>query len=121
MCTVLSRVSTHGCSQLKHQNLRVGGYTEKVLKQINYISMQGPTPDAKLDAMGPNRLASFIRPCFIEASPTVEKKVSCYRADQLVASLLNFCSVEPSLVVRKFHDAGEEHCERGHGQVCANL
>ena len=29
--------STHGCSQLKHQNLRVGGYTEKVHKRINYL------------------------------------------------------------------------------------
>ena len=34
--TVLSQASTHGCSQLKHQNLMVGGYTEKVLKWFNY-------------------------------------------------------------------------------------
>ena len=34
--TVLSRASTHGCSQLKCQNLGVGGYTEKVLKWFNY-------------------------------------------------------------------------------------
>ena len=34
--TVLSRASTHGCSQLKLQNLGVGGYTEKVLKWSNY-------------------------------------------------------------------------------------
>ena len=33
--------------------------------------MQRPTPDAKLAAMGPNRLASSVRPCFVEASPTV--------------------------------------------------
>ena len=32
--TVLSRVNTHGRSQLKRQKLRVGGYTEKVL---NYL------------------------------------------------------------------------------------
>ena len=30
------RVSAHGCSQLKRQNLRVGGYTENVLKWFNY-------------------------------------------------------------------------------------
>ena len=29
--TVLSRASTYGHSRLKHQNLRVGGYTENVL------------------------------------------------------------------------------------------
>ena len=85
------------------------------------ISTQGPTLDAKLDAIGPNRLASFVCPCFVEASPTVEKNVLCYRADRLVASLLNFRSVQPSLLVRKFHDAGEERCEQGHGRVCAKL
>ena len=52
------------------------------------IPVQGPAPDAKLAAMGPNRLASSVRPCFVETSPTVEKAVSCYRADQLVSSLL---------------------------------
>ena len=34
--TVLSWASAHGRSQLKHQNLGVGGYTEKVLKWFNY-------------------------------------------------------------------------------------
>ena len=34
--TVLSRASAHGRSQLKHQKLRVGGYTEKVLEWFNY-------------------------------------------------------------------------------------
>ena len=45
------------------------------------IPAQGPTLDAKLAAMGQNRLASSVHPCFIEASPTVEKAVSCYKAD----------------------------------------
>ena len=34
--TVLSRAIAHGCSQLKLQNLRVGGYTENSLKWFNY-------------------------------------------------------------------------------------
>ena len=34
--TLLSRASAHGCSQLKRQKLRVGGYTEKVLESFNY-------------------------------------------------------------------------------------
>ena len=34
--TVLSQASAHGHSQLKRQNLGVGGYTEKVLKWFNY-------------------------------------------------------------------------------------
>ena len=41
------------------------------------ISTQAPTPDAKLAAMQgvPNRPASSLRPCFVEASPTVENAV----------------------------------------------
>ena len=35
--TVLSRASAHGCSQLKRQKLRVGGYTENELKWFNYL------------------------------------------------------------------------------------
>ena len=33
---VLSRASAHGLSQLKHQKLRVGGYTQVVLEWFNY-------------------------------------------------------------------------------------
>ena len=36
LCTVLSRASTHGHSQLKRQNLRVGGYTGNMLNWFNY-------------------------------------------------------------------------------------
>ena len=93
--------------QLKCQNLRVGSYTEKVLK----YPAQGPTPDAKLASMKPNRLVSSVCPCFVEASPTVEKAVSCYKADRLVVSLLSFRSVQSSLAVHQFHGAGEECCE----------
>ena len=32
----IARASAHGRSQLKRQNLRVGGYTENVLKLFNY-------------------------------------------------------------------------------------
>ena len=85
------------------------------------IPEQGPTPDAKLAAMGLNRLASLVRPCFVEASPTVEKAVSCHKADRLVASLLSFRSVQSSPPVREFHAAREERCEPSHRQVCANL
>ena len=85
------------------------------------IPEQGPTPDVKLAAMGPNRFASLVRPCFVEASPTVEKAVWCYKVDQLVASLLSFHSVQSSPAVREFRAAREERCEHCHGQVCANL
>ena len=61
------------------------------------------TPDTKLVAMGPNRLALLVRLCFVKASPTVEKAVSCYKADRLIASLLNFCSVQSLAAVREFH------------------
>ena len=85
------------------------------------IPMQGPTPDAKLAAMGLNGLASSVCLWFVEASPTVEKAVSCYKVDKLVASLLSFRSVQSSLAVCEFRAAGEECCKRGHRRVCANL
>ena len=50
-----------------------------------------------------NGLASSVCPWFVEASPTVERDVSCYKADRLVASLLSFHSVQSSLAV---HAAG---------------
>ena len=85
------------------------------------IPTQGPTSDAKLTAMGPNELASSVRPWFVEVSPTVEKAVSCYKVDRFIASLLSIRGVQLSLAVRKFCAAGEERCERGHGWVRANL
>ena len=66
------------------------------------IPTQGPTPDANLVAMGQNRLAASVCQCFINASLTVEKAVSCYKADRLVASLLSFRSVQSSLAVCEF-------------------
>ena len=93
---------------------RVGAYMENVLKWFNY-------PHAR--AMGPNRLASSVWPWFVEASLTVEKAVSCYKEDRLVALLLHvsFHSIQSSLAVRECCSAGEECCERGHGWLCANL
>jgi len=38
-----------------------------------------------------------------------------------MSELYSFHSVQSSLAVRKFRAAGKEHCERGHGWVCANL
>ena len=51
----------------------------------------------------------------------MEKAVTCCKADQLVASLPSFYSIQSLLAVRKFRAAGEECCKQGHGQVCVNL
>ena len=64
----------------------------------------------------PNHLASSLRPCFVEASLTVEKAVLCYKAYRLVVSLPSFCSVQSLLAVREFRAAEEEHCEQGHNK-----
>ena len=118
--TVLSQASAHGPSQLKLQTL---GWAVTWRKCLNgsTIPEQGPTLDAKLAAIGPNRLASSVHPCFVKASPTVENAVSCYKADRLVASLLSFCSVQSSPAVREFRAAREERCKLSHGKVCVNL
>ena len=119
--TVLSQASAHGRSQLKRQKLRVGGYTKKELKWFNYPRARAH-PNVKVSCQTvPNRLALSLFSCFVEASPTVEKAISCYKADQLVASLPSFSSVQLLFAVREFRAAGKEHCEQGHGQVCANL
>ena len=83
------------------------------------IPVQGPTP--RMGSKLPGCMYRIVASCFVEASPTVEKAVSCYKADRLVASLPSFRSVQLSLAVRKFCAAGKERCERGHGQACANL
>ena len=71
------------------------------------IPTQGFPLDAMLAAMRLNELALSVCPWSIEASPTAEKAVSCYKADRLIALLLSFCSVQSSLVVHEFRAAGE--------------
>ena len=71
--------------------------------------------------MGLNGLTLSVCQLLVEASPTVEKAASCYKADRLIASLLSFHSIQSSLAVCEFRPAGEERCKRGHGWVCANL
>ena len=87
------------------------------------IPTQRPTLDTKLAAMGLNGLALLVHPCFIKASPTVDKAVSWYKVDLLIASLLHVSShsVQSSLAVHEFHATGEEHCKRGHRRVCENF
>ena len=118
--TVLSRASAHGRSQLKHQKLGVGVYTEEVLEWFN-CPHASAHPGCEVSCQDvPNQPASRLRPCFVEASPMVEKAVSCRKADRLVASLPSFHSVHP-LQYCKFHAASEERCEQGYGQVFAKL
>ena len=47
----MSRASTHGRSQLKHQKLRVGSYTEKVLELFNYPSARAH-PECEVNCQG---------------------------------------------------------------------
>ena len=99
--TILSQASAHGRSQLKRQKLRVGGCTEEVLKWFNYPPAKAH-PRCEVSCQGvPNRLASLLRLCFIETSPTVEEAATCYKVDRLIASLPGFpqhsvvaCSVQ---------------------------
>ena len=63
-------------------------------------------PDAKLATRVHRIVASSeLR---VKASLTVEKAVSCYIADRLVASLPSFRSIQSSLAVCKFGAAGKE-------------
>ena len=65
----------------------------RCFKWFNYLPA-GANPSCEVSCQGVlNRLASSLWPCFIEASPTVEKDVMCYKADQLVALLPSFHGV----------------------------
>ena len=80
--TVLSWASAHGHSQLKRKKLRVGGCMEEVLKLFNYLPARAHL-GCKVSCQGAlNHLALSLFPCFVEASLTVEKAVTGYKADQ---------------------------------------
>ena len=98
--SILSRASAHGRSQLKRQNLGVGSYTEKVVKWFNYPQAKAhPRCEASCHVAELNSLLVCLY--FVEASPTAEKTVSCYKADWLVASLLSFRSIQSSSLSRR--------------------
>ena len=97
--SILSRASAHGRSQLKRQNLGVGSYTEKVVKWFNYPQAKAhPGCEASCHVAELNSLLVCLY--FVEASPTVEKTVSCYKADWLIALLLSFHSVQFACVMQ---------------------
>ena len=75
--TVLSRTRAHGHSQFKHQKLRVSGYTKEVFEWSNYLHASTHS-GCEVSCQGvPNRPASSVHPCFVEASLMVENTVSC--------------------------------------------
>ena len=112
ICTVLSRASGHGQLTAQAQKLRVGSYTEEVLKWF----CASAQPGCKVSV------------CIV-ALPTLHRGQpdggeSCIVLESgltrsLIAKLLQ-CS---SLVVRELHvhDAGEELCEQGYRRVCVKL
>ena len=74
--TVLSRASAHGHSQLKHQKLRVGGYTQVVLEWFNY-PRASTYPRCEVSCLGTELTSVVALPILCRASPTVEKAASC--------------------------------------------
>ena len=93
---------------------------EEVLKSTNYPRARAH-PGCEVSCHGTKSTCMSVPSCFVEASLTVEKAILCYKADRLVASLPSFHSIQLSSAEYEFHATGEERCERGHGQVCANL
>ena len=116
--TVLSRASVHGRSQLKCQKLRVGSYTEVVLEWFNYPHARAQ-PRCEVNCQGvPHHR-------FVLHWGQPDSGESCIMLQswptRTIASFASFCSNQLSLAVHKFRVAGKEHCERGHGRVCANV
>ena len=113
----------HGHSQLKHQKLRVGSYTEEVLEWFDY-PRASTNPGYEVSCQGvPNRpaMAALLhRLCFVEASLTVEKAVYVLESGP-THSLVAKLPQHSSLVVREFCAAGEEYCEQGYGREDVKL
>ena len=85
--TVLSQASAQGHSQLKRQKLKLGGCMEEVIKWFNFPCTRA-YPECEVSCQRvPNWLALLLCLCFVKASPTVEKAVSCYKVDRLIALL----------------------------------
>ena len=92
---------------------------ENLLKRFNYPHTRAH-PGCKVSCHGIGSIY-IIGPSVIHQGQSDSGAASCYKADRLVASLIGFHSVQSSFAVRKSRAAGEEHCKRGHGWVCANL
>ena len=74
--TLLSRRNAHGCSQLKHQKLRVNGCMEETFEWFNYPC----TSTHEFQCQGvPNWPVSLFHLYFVEASLTVEKALHARR------------------------------------------
>ena len=119
--TVVSQASAHGRSQLKLQNLGVGGYTEKVLKWFNCPRARAH-PGCEVGSHGAESTCIVGSSVLCRGQPySGEGCIVLQKGDRLVASLLSFCSVQSSPAVCEFRAAREERCEPSHEQVCANL
>ena len=111
---------THRRSQLKQQKLRVGSCTEEVLEWFNY-SHASAHPGCEVSCQGiPNRPASSLCSCFVEASPTMEKAVVALES-RPTRSLVNRPPQCSLLAVREFCAVSEERCKRGYRRTCAKL
>ena len=111
-CTVLSRASAHGQSELKCQKVRVGGYTEKVRKWST-IPVQGSTPDVKLAARVYCIVASSV---LSQGQP--DSGESCVMLQSWPTRSLVAKFSQCSVVTCSTHFSC---CERGHGRVCVNI
>ena len=110
----------HRRSQLKRQNLGVGGYMEKVLKWFNYLRARAH-PRCEVGTHGAKLTCIVGSSVLHQGQPNSREGCMVYKADQLIASLLSFRSDQLSPAVREFCTGREECCEQSHRQVCVNL
>jgi len=115
--TVLSRASAHVRSQIKCQNLRVGGYMENSLESFNYPHAMAH-PGCKVSCHGTEWT-------YIVGSSDIRRGQSNSGESCILLQSGPTCSLVAKFlqhsVVGEFRAAGEERCKRGHGRVCANL
>ena len=118
--TILSRASAHGRSQLKLQNLGVGGYTENVLKWFSYPRASAH-PGCEVGSHGAESACIIGSSMLRRGQPDSGEGCIMLQSGPTLASLLSICSIQSLPAVRKFRAVREERCEPSHGQVCVNL
>ena len=106
--------------QLKHQNLRVGGYTENSLKWFNYPHARAH-PGCEVICHGTEWTCIVGSSVIRRGQSNSEESCIVLQSGPTCSLVAKFRSVQLSLGVREFHAAGEERCKWGHRRVCANL
>ena len=116
--TVLSQASAHECLQLKPWNLRVGGYTKKVLKWFNYSHTRAH-PGCEFSCHGTESTCIVGSSVLHQGQP--DSGEGCIMLQSRQTRTLVTKLPQRSVVACSTWISVEEHCKRGRKRVCVDL